>query len=49
MLKTNDTIEVLVEDENGIVNLFKPHKVVKRKVDAEIFFNNEYQSKSYKD
>ena len=41
MLKANDTIEVLVEDENGVVNLFKPHKVVKRKVDAEIFFNNE--------
>lgn len=41
MLKANDTIEVLVEDENGIVNLFKPYKVVKKKVDAEVFFNNE--------
>ena len=41
MLKANDTIEVLVEDESGVVNLFKRHKVVKRKVDSEKFFNNE--------
>lgn len=41
MLKANDKIEVLVEDENGTINLFKPYKVVKKKVDAEIFFNNE--------
>lgn len=41
MLKSNDTIEVLVEDEYGIVNLFKPHKIVKRKVDTEVFFSNE--------
>lgn len=43
MLKANDTIEVLVEDEEGTVNLFKPYKVVKRKIEPELFFDNQIQ------